>query len=139
MTADQLNNPLFVSNVFTGAVEKAALYTAMVDARKRLPVSGVLIAPDLLLSVDHGLEKEDDIPVLVNASQAVGKVIGRDSGLDLAVLRLDHALTFEESLTIRARTSWDAGFCGRETGVGWSPGKFRHDYRGGPGAAYDAR
>jgi S1-C subfamily serine protease len=96
MTADQSNNPLFVSNVFTNAVDKAALVTAMVDARKRLPVSGVLFAPDLVLSVDHGLEKEDDIPVQVNESRAVGKAIGRDSGLDLAVLRLDHALAFED-------------------------------------------
>jgi S1-C subfamily serine protease len=99
MAADQSNNPLLVSSVFTSAVDKAATITALVDARKRLPVSGVLFAPDLVLSVDHGLEKEDDIPVQVNTSHAVGKVVGRDSGLDLAVLRLNQTLAFEDMQT----------------------------------------
>ena len=106
MAAEKSFDPLLISTAYTDAVEKVALVTALVDARKRLPVSGVLFAPDLVLSVDHGLEKEEDIHVQVSTTQAVGKVIGRDSGLDLAVLRLDHAVAFED---LRASGSGKVG------------------------------
>lgn len=88
-----------LSGLFTGAVEQAAGVTALVDSRKRLPVSGILLAPDLVLSVDHGMEKEEDIAVQLTNGRAIAKVVGRDGGLDLAVLRLDRALPFNDLFT----------------------------------------
>jgi len=95
MTEKNVLDIMGFSNAMADAVERASRITALVDARKRLPVSGILLGADLLLSVDHGIEKEEEIQVVVGSSRALGKVIGRDSGLDLAVIRLDQALPFE--------------------------------------------
>lgn len=80
-----------LSDGMADAVEQAGSATVLVNARKRLPVSGVLYDNDLVLSVDHGIEKDEDIQVLSGSGeQAVGKVAGRDPGTDLAIVRLDH-------------------------------------------------
>jgi S1-C subfamily serine protease len=82
-----------LSDGMADAVEQAGTATVLVNARKRLPVSGVLYANDLVLSVDHGIEKDEDIQVLSGSGeQAVGKVAGRDPGTDLAIIRLDHGI-----------------------------------------------
>lgn len=81
-----------LSDGMADAVEQAGSVTVLVNARKRLPVSGVLYGNDLVLSVDHGIEKDEDIQVLFGSGDhAVGKVAGRDPGTDLAIVRLDHA------------------------------------------------
>lgn len=95
MTEKNVSDLMGLSDAMAEAVERASRVTALVDARKRLPVSGVLLGADLLLSVDHGIEKEEEIQIVVGASRALGKVIGGDSGLDLAVIRLDQALPFQ--------------------------------------------
>lgn len=77
------------SNGLTAAVEKAGSSTVLVDGRRRYPASGIAFAPDLVLTADHVLTREDNLSV----AGADGKVIaatlaGRDPGSDLAVLRL---------------------------------------------------
>ena len=96
MTDKNVTDIMSLSNAMAEAVERASRVTALVDARRRLPVSGILLGADLLLSVDHGIEKEEEIQVMVGSSRALGKVIGRDSGLDLAVIRLDQALPYQD-------------------------------------------
>lgn len=82
-----------LSNGMADAVEAATAFTVLVDARKRLPVSGVLIKPDLVVSVDHGIETDDHIRVLLpGGSVSQATIVGRDAGSDLAVLRLENAL-----------------------------------------------
>ena len=79
-----------ISNGMADAVEAASAFTVLVNARKRLPVSGVLIKPDIVVSVDHGIETDDHIQVILpggGTSQA--SLLGRDAGSDLAVLRLE--------------------------------------------------
>jgi len=71
-------------------VDELAKSTAMVNARKRLPVSGLLIQPNQVLTVDHGVEKEEGIEVLIAGSGIIsGKLVGRDPGTDLALIKLD--------------------------------------------------
>jgi S1-C subfamily serine protease len=80
-----------ISDGMTGAVDRASLWTVQVDARRRLPVTGILYTTDLVISVDHGIEKEEDIQIrLQNGEVFVGKIAGRDALSDLAIIRLDH-------------------------------------------------
>jgi len=76
------------------ATEKAAASTVSVNARRRMPASGIAFAPDLILTADHVIEREDGITVLLaNGTEATAKLAGRDPGSDLAVLRLEKERT----------------------------------------------
>jgi S1-C subfamily serine protease len=71
------------------AVEKAAAWTLTVNARRRMPASGIAYAADLVLTADHVVERDEEISVwLPDGSQVPASVAGRDPGNDLAVLRL---------------------------------------------------
>jgi S1-C subfamily serine protease len=73
--------------------DEMAQLTVLVDARKRLPVSGFLLSGTQVITVDHGIEKEDGIEVLTGGQvSAVGKLIGRDPGTDLALIGLDRGI-----------------------------------------------
>jgi len=77
------------SNGLTAAIESAAAYTVLVDARRRYPASGIAYAGDLVLTADHVVTREEDISVTGPDGKAVNATIaGRDPGSDLAVLRL---------------------------------------------------
>ena len=82
-----------LSNSMAAATEKAAASTVLVNARRRMPASGIAFAPDLVLTADHVIEREDGITVLLaNGTEMTAKLAGRDPGSDLAVLRLEKAL-----------------------------------------------
>src|SRR5258708_3174511 len=55
----------------------------------RHPASGVLLSRDAIVTVDHAVRHEGVITVVVAPGERVAAhVAGRDSGTDLAVLRL---------------------------------------------------
>jgi len=87
------NNPLVaLSNAMAEAVERASAFTVLVDARRRMPASGIAYATNLVLTADHIIEREDEIQVLLpDGSQAQASIAGRDSGNDLALLRLKNS------------------------------------------------
>ncbi len=93
MTESLGNQPgLALSNAIADAVERGGSVTALVNARRRLPNSGVLFAPDLVLTASHAVEREEDIQVMLpDGSQKSAALAGRDRGFDLAVLRLSGA------------------------------------------------
>ena len=77
------------SNGLSAAVEKAAAYTVLVDARRRYPASGIAYAPDLVLTADHVVTREDNLRVVgADGKELDATIAGRDPGSDLAVLRL---------------------------------------------------
>jgi S1-C subfamily serine protease len=84
------DNPLVaLSNAMANAVEKASAFTVMVDARRRLPSSGIAYTADLVLTADHTVERDDDIYItLPNGDRVTAELVGRDPGSDLALLRL---------------------------------------------------
>ena len=83
-----------LSNSMAAATEKAAASTVSVNARRRMPASGIAFAPDLVLTADHVIEHEEGITVLLaNGTEATAKLAGRDPGSDLAVLRLEKERT----------------------------------------------
>jgi S1-C subfamily serine protease len=93
MSNEKETNPLTtLSEAMADAVEKAGIATLMVDARQRMPASGVVYAPGLVLTADHVVERDDDIHILLpDGSQVSATVAGRDPGSDLALLRLANA------------------------------------------------
>ncbi len=81
-----------LSESMANAAEKAGKYTVLVDARRRMPASGISIAKDMILTAGHVVEKEEGIRILFNdGKEAKARLIGRDPGTDLAVLKLDSA------------------------------------------------
>jgi S1-C subfamily serine protease len=72
------------------AAEKAGASTVMVNARRRMPASGIAYSADLILTADHVVEREDGITVtLSNGTEIAATLAGRDPGTDLALLRLE--------------------------------------------------
>jgi S1-C subfamily serine protease len=81
------------SDSIVAAVNKAAAYTVLVDARHRIPASGVAFAADLILTADHVVEREENIRIILpDGSEAAAELAGRDPSSDLALLRLPEAV-----------------------------------------------
>lgn len=91
------SNPLTaLSDSMVAAVEKAGAATVMVNARRRLPASGVAYAPDYILTADHVVERDEDIRIgLPDGSLVPAVLAGRDPGSDLALLRLERPLAMQ--------------------------------------------
>ncbi len=81
-----------LSDALADAAELAGKSTVLVNARRRMPASGIVFSSDLVITAEHVLEKDEDISVvLADGSEIPAKIAGRDAGTDLAVLKLEHA------------------------------------------------
>src|SRR6266498_1468857 len=81
-----------LSDALADAAEKAGEATVLVNARRRMPASGIAYAADLILTADHVVEQAEDIMVtLADRTEISARVAGRDAGSDLAVLKLERA------------------------------------------------
>jgi len=81
-----------LSEALASAAEQAGAATVLVNARRRLPGSGIVYGADLILTADHIVEREEDITVLAaDGTEIAAKLAGRDPGSDLALLRLEKA------------------------------------------------
>jgi S1-C subfamily serine protease len=79
-----------LSNDLAGAVEQAARAIVAVHARRRIPSSGVIWRPGVVVASSHTLSRDEDITVtLPDGQTASATLAGRDDTTDLAVLRLD--------------------------------------------------
>ena len=59
------NPPIALSDAMAEAVEIGGAYTVMVDARRRLPASGVSFSPDTVITAEHVVERDEDIRVIL--------------------------------------------------------------------------
>jgi len=81
-----------LSDALADAAEKTGKATVLVNARRRMPASGIMYAADLILTADHVVERDEDIKVtLDDGTEISARVAGRDAGSDLAVLKLERA------------------------------------------------
>jgi len=79
-----------LSEGMSQAAEKAGSATALVNARRKFPASGIVYAADLVLTADHVLEHDEDITVqFPDGNEIKAGIAGRDPGTDLALLRLE--------------------------------------------------
>jgi S1-C subfamily serine protease len=89
-TENQANPLVALSDAMAEAVSRASMQVVMVDARRRMPASGVAYATRLILTANHVVERDDDIQItLPNGDQFPAQIAGRDPGTDLAVLQLE--------------------------------------------------
>ena len=81
-----------LSDALADAAEKTGKATVLVNARRRMPASGIAYAADLILTADHVIEREEDVTVTLDGGTEISaRVAGRDGGSDLAVLKLERA------------------------------------------------
>lgn len=80
-----------VSDSLADAVATGARSVVRVDARRRLGATGIIWRADgFIVTADHVLERDDDITVgLPDGRDLPARIVGRDPGTDIAVLRVD--------------------------------------------------
>jgi S1-C subfamily serine protease len=87
-----------LSDGMADAVEKIAPAVVRVNGRRRRSASGVVYAPNMVLTASHALEREEDLSIGTGDGRTISaQFVGRDPSTDLAVLRV-------EGLAIEAAT-----------------------------------
>jgi serine protease Do len=73
-------------------VERAGQSAVAIEARHRIGSSGFLWKPGIIVTADHSVRREEDIPVILpDGKRATAELAGRDPGTDIAVLRVNGA------------------------------------------------
>lgn len=79
-----------LSNGLADAVERVGRSLVAVHARRRIPASGVVWRPGVIVAAHHTLERDEDLGVTLEGGATVPATLaGRDPGTDLAVLRFE--------------------------------------------------
>jgi len=91
----QENNPFVaLSEAMVAAVARASRVTVLVNARRRMPASGIIFAADRVVTADHVVEFEDGITIVTEDDAEISaELAGRDPASDLAVLRLSRPVS----------------------------------------------
>ncbi len=90
ITGAQTSALVSLSNSLAAAVERAGSATVAVNARQRIPSSGVHWRPGVIVTSDHTVEREDDITVTLGDGRTVpAKLAGRDPSTDIAILTVE--------------------------------------------------
>jgi S1-C subfamily serine protease len=78
------------SQELAAAAEQVGSTVVTVQARHRVPSSGIHWRKGIVVTANHTVRREEDITVLIHGKKRVtAKLAGRDSGTDLAVLKFD--------------------------------------------------
>lgn len=79
------------SDGLAAAVETAGRSTVTVDARGRIPATGIVWSADgEILTADHVVQRDDNLNVtLADGSTHSAKLLGRDASSDLALLKIE--------------------------------------------------
>jgi serine protease Do len=71
-------------------VEQAGQSAVAIEARHRIGSSGFLWKSGVIVTSEHAIRRDDDIPVILpNGNRATAALSGRDPDTDIAVLRID--------------------------------------------------
>lgn len=80
----------FLSTDLAAAVDRAGRSVAAVHARRRIPASGILWRPGVVVATHHTVHKDADVRVTFgDGVEGRAVVAGRDPGTDLVVLRYE--------------------------------------------------
>jgi S1-C subfamily serine protease len=80
---------LALSNNLADAVERVGRAVVAVNARQRIPSSGVHWRSGVIITADHTVRRDEEITVTLPDNRTVPAMLaGRDSSTDLAVLKL---------------------------------------------------
>jgi S1-C subfamily serine protease len=79
-----------ISNEFASAAEKVGGSVVAIHARRWVPTSGIEWKKGVVVTVHHGVQRDEDIKVLLGSDRAVSaKLVGRDPSTDIAVLKIE--------------------------------------------------
>ncbi len=79
-----------LSDGMADAVEKIGTSVVRVNGRRHRPGSGVVYAPNTVLTASHVLEREEDLTIGTRDGRTLpAQFVGRDPSSDLAVLRVE--------------------------------------------------
>ncbi len=80
---------LGLSNDLAGAVQKAGAAVVAVNARQRVPSSGIHWSPGVIVTSDHTVERDEEITVTLADGRTVPATLaGRDPSTDIAILKV---------------------------------------------------
>jgi S1-C subfamily serine protease len=72
-------------------VERVSASTVSLNGRPHRPGTATIVAPDLVITADHTLERDDDLHVQTsNGRSLAATLVGRDPASDLALLRVEN-------------------------------------------------
>jgi S1-C subfamily serine protease len=79
------------SDELAGLVRDSEEYIVRIEARRRLPASGVIWSKDgIILTTNHVVRKDEGISIgLPDGGSASAELLGRDPSTDLAILKVD--------------------------------------------------
>jgi S1-C subfamily serine protease len=99
-----------LSTDLADAVDRGGRSVVAIHARRRIPASGILWRPGLVVAADHTVHKEDDVRVtLPDGTDARAAVAGRDATTDLCVLKLRDGAVAEAEPASVSRTPLRVG------------------------------
>lgn len=82
-----------LSEAFTSIVEQVGASVVRVEAQRRHPASGVVYRPNLVVTANHVVERDEGLVVAADGAELKAKVKGRDFSTDLALLEVEGTLT----------------------------------------------
>jgi len=83
------NTLINVSNELAGIVQALSPHIVSVKARRHYPSSGVRWGSDVVVTAEHTIQRDEEIAVTLADGSSVGaKLVGRDAGTDVEVLKL---------------------------------------------------
>ncbi|HEY6467633.1 MAG TPA: trypsin-like peptidase domain-containing protein [Candidatus Acidoferrales bacterium] len=89
-----------LSNELASIVDVIGPHVVSVKARRHYPSNGILWAKDTVVTVDHAIQRDEDIAVvLADGKSTPATLVGRDPSTDLAVLKLQTAAAPQVQLT----------------------------------------
>lgn len=78
-----------LSQELSGLVERLGPAVVRVSGRRRASSSGLFWSPDVVVTANHGVERDEEVEVFpAGAGPIAARVVGRDPATDLAALRL---------------------------------------------------
>jgi len=84
-----------ISSQLAAAVETAGSSIVAINARRRIPSSGIVWRDGVVVSASHTVKLDEKVPVVLPGGESsVGTVIGRDSATDLVALRIEGARAY---------------------------------------------
>ena len=79
-----------ISSEFASVAEKVGGSVVAVHARRWMPTSGIQWNNGVVVTVHHGVQRDEDIKVLLGGGRTVSaRLVGRDPSTDIAVLRIE--------------------------------------------------
>src|SRR5437868_14408384 len=89
MASDKNTNALAeLSSQLSAAVVQIGEHVVAIQARRRIPSSGVIWRDGVIVSASHTVRRDADVRVtLPSGDDVVAQVAGRDTATDLVVLR----------------------------------------------------